>query len=228
MDCLIFSKWLEERDLYDVSEADKALKHTEKCSECKRKLGLDEQLDKFIFEAMKPVAMPDSLQSKIDMNLEKVSQRTSKRRYSWYGIIPVALAAMIVLFITYPFSSGITSIDEMGKYVVGDHNHHGDSVLVIDKPENLSQLKDGGIEYASVKSELPQNLTFVGARICPLGDCPAIHMVYKNKKKRYSLYIVSLADVDFSLSLDREYTMTMGEQVVKFWQKDGNIFAMTS
>lgn len=228
MDCLNFSKWLEERDLYDVSEADKALKHTLQCYECKRKLRLDEQLEQVVFDAMKPVAMPDSLQSKIDMNLERVSQDSAKRSYGWYGIVPVAIAAMIVFFVAFPFSSGISSMDEMGKYVIGDHNAHDDSVLVIDKPESLNQLEDGSIEYASVKSELPQDYQFVGARICPLGDCRAIHIVYQDNGKRYSLYIIKAVDVDLKLSSGRQYTMTMGEQVVKFWKKDGNIFAMTS
>lgn len=228
MDCLIFSRWLAERDVYDVSEADKALKHTLICEECKRKLNLDEELDHLIFRALKPIDMPDSLQSKVDLSLDRVSGKSSRKSYAWYGVIPVALAAMVIFFITFPFSSGITSMDELGEYVIADHSAHDDSVLVVDKPESLGQLEGGGVDYASVMSELPQNYSFVGARICLLADCKAIHMVYLNEGRRFSLYIVNADDVDFRLSQGRQYSMSMGEQVVKFWKNGGNIYAMTS
>jgi hypothetical protein len=226
MDCLTFTKWLENRDMYDVSEADKALKHTTQCGECKRVLRLDEQLDKRIFDALKPVVMPDSLKSKVDLSLDRVSSNPSKRLNSWYGIVPAALAAMVIFFISFPFSSGITSMDELGKHVIADHGHHGDSVLVVTEPEKINTLGSTTIEYDSVKNSLPENFTFVGARICPLGDCSAIHMVFMDKGKRVSLYVVKETDVNFSLSYGRQYSMTAGEQVVRFWKKDGNIFAM--
>lgn len=228
MDCLTFSNWLENRDMHDVSEADKALKHTTGCGECQRKLRLDEQLDRQIYDAMKTVAMPGSLRSKVDMSLDRVSNNRSKRMNRWYGILPVALAAMVIFFISFPFSSGISSMDELGKHVIADHNGHDDTVLVVSKPEKINTLGAAQIEYASVKSGLPENFTFVGARICPLGDCSAIHMVYMNEGKRVSLYVVRADDVNFSLSYGRQYTITMGEQVVRFWKNDGNIYAMTT
>ena len=226
MDCLTFYKWLENRDMHDVSEADKALKHTTECEECLRMLHFDEHLDKRIFDALKPAEMPDSLKSKVDLSLDRVSSNPSKRLNSWYGIIPVALVAMVIFFISFPFSSGITSMDELGKYVIADHNAHGDSVLVVTEPEKINTLGPTQIEYESVKRRLPQNFSFVGARICPLGDCSAIHMVYQNEGKRVSLYVVNANDVNFSLSYGRQYSITMGEQVVRFWKKDGNIYAM--
>ncbi len=226
MDCLTFSKWLENRDTFDVSEADKALKHTLQCGECKRKLGLDEQLDHLIRGAMKAVAVPDSLQSKIDFSLDRVSAKQPKRNYGWYGIITVAIAAMIAFFVIFPSPSGIISMDELGKYVISDHSVHDDSVLVVDNLKSLNQL--GDFDYDVVKSELPQDFAFVGARICPLGDCQAVHMVYLNEGKRLSLYIVKVDDVSFSLSSGRQYTMTIGDQVVRMWKKDNHIYAMTA
>lgn len=228
MDCLTFLKWLENRDMHDVSEADKALKHTTQCGECQRMLRLDEQLDKRIFNAMKPTTVPDSLKGKVDLSLDSVSSNSSKKMNNWYAVIPVALVAMIVFFVSFPFSSGMTSMDELGKHVIADHSAHNDTVLVVTTPEKINTLGSAQIQYDSVKSSLPENYRFVGARICPLGDCSAIHMVYLNEGKRVSLYVVKANDINFSISYGRQYSITMGEQVVKFWKKDGNIYAMTT
>lgn len=228
MDCLTFSKWLENRDMHDVSEADKALKHTAICRECQRKLSLDEQIDNLIYRAMEPVVMPEFLQNSIDLNLDRVGNRPSQKRKLWYGLLPAALAAMVVFFVVFPFSSGIRSMDEFGKHVIADHTGHDDSVLVVAELKALDSLDPDFVQYAKIKSELPQDSRFVGARICPLGDCSAVHLVYSKEGKRQSLYIVREEDVDFSLSLGRQYTMTAGEHLVRFWKKDGRIYALTS
>lgn len=226
MDCQAFSNWIENRDMYDVSEADKALKHTVQCIDCKRKLQLDEQLDDLLAEAMKPVTMPASLADKVELNLDRMTEKKAATKYGWYGAVSAVLTVVVIAFLYFPFSSGIPSIDELGKHVIADHGGHDDTVLVVSKPDDLYKLGSLAASYDAVKTQLPEGYTFVGARICPLGDCKAVHMVFTEKDKRISLYLVKTDDVDFSLSADRKYSMTMGDQVVNFWKRGAYIYAM--
>ena len=75
-------------------------------------------------------------------------------------------------------------------------------------------------------AELPGGYSFVGARICPLGECLAIHMVFLNDNQRVSLYLIQVKDVDFSLSSKRRYSLEEGGQTIQFWKKGKYVYAM--
>ena len=216
MDCISFTNWLENRDMYDVSVADKALKHTAQCPECSRKFDLDEQLDQLIRNALQPVDMPESLISRVDMSLDHVKSSDSGSKYKWLGGT-AAVAAALALFIAVFFSSSpsILSMDEFGKYAIGDHLGHGDAVLVVDRLADVNTLEGVSVDGDIIARAMPAQYKFVGARICPLGDCPAVHIVLNNQDKRVSLYVVSKKEVGFSLAEGREYTVTLENQMVK-------------
>ncbi len=226
MDCLKFSDWLENRDLYDVSEADIAVKHAESCKECQAKLRFDEQLDKFIYNALKKEDMPRSLPGNVDLSLERMSDNRSKMSYRWFGAFSAAIAVMVVFVLTLSFSPSIPSIDAMGQYVIADHNLHGDDVLVVDKLDQLGTLGKVEVSSKEIMGQLPQGYSFVGARICPLGDCKAIHMVFRHDNKRISLFLINTEDVDFSLSPERRYSLADGGQTIHFWKKGKYVYAM--
>lgn len=226
MDCLKFSNWLENRDTFDISEADKALKHSAVCQDCTAKLHFDEEVDKHIFNAMKQVDIPHSLRDKVDLSLDSISEVSSKGKFRWYGAVSAAIAVMVVFALSFTITPSIPSVDEMGKYVIYDNSHHGDSFLTVNNPEEIASLTDVAIDYQQVKKFLPIEYSFVGGRICPLGDCQAIHLVYNNKGKRVSLYLIKTTDVDFSLSPGKHYTMRDSNQTVNFWQEGNFVYAM--
>ena len=226
MDCLKFSHWLENRDLYDVSEADIAVKHAETCKECQAKLKVDEQLDKFIANALTKEAMPDSLPGQVSMSIDRISARRSKTGYRLFGMLSAAVAVMVVFALTMSFSPTIPTIDDMARYVIDDHNYHGDSVLQVDRIEDLPSLGGLAASPQEIMAELPKGLSFVGARYCPLGECEAIHMVFRQNEKRLSIYLIKAADVDFSLSPERRYSLEEGRHIVSYWKKGKYIYAM--
>lgn len=226
MDCLKFSNWLENRDLYDVSEADVAVKHAESCKECQAKLHLDEQLDKFIYKALRKEDMPSSLPGSIDLSLDRMSENRSKMSYRWFGAFSAAIAVMAVFVITLSLSPSIPSIDDMGKYVITDHNIHGDDILVVHNIDNLGSLGNIDVSPREIMRQLPKDYLFAGARICPIGECKAVHMVFYHNNKRVSLYLINIEDVDFSLSPDRRYSLEEGNQTINFWKKGDYVYAM--
>ncbi|MCP3890276.1 MAG: hypothetical protein GY702_15610, partial [Desulfobulbaceae bacterium] len=81
MDCRAFYKWLEERDLYDVSEADQALRHAEKCPECRELYCKDETLDSKLCQEFSRIPLPVKLKNRIDLDLDRQSIRKTKS--SW-------------------------------------------------------------------------------------------------------------------------------------------------
>ena len=226
MDCLKFSNWLANRDTFDISEADKALKHSATCQDCTAKLKFDEQADKLISSAMQQVEMPASLRDKVDLSLDGIAEKQSKGKLGWYGAFSAAIAAMVVFALSFTLSPSIPSVDEMGKYVVYDHGYHGDAILAIDKLSDISQLTDVEIDYKQIEKQFPADYSFVGGRLCPLGDCPSVHLVFNHNGNRVSLYLIKTTDVDFSLSPGQQYTTRYNKQTVKFWQDGQFVFAM--
>ena len=228
MDCLHFCRWLESRDLHDVSEADKAMKHAASCPPCQGRLHFDEHLDGQIFEAMAKEPMPSEMEARIDISLERTAEKAPTYRFRLYGALAAVLAAMVVLVLPFWPSASIPSLDLMGRYVVADHTGHGDDLLVIDHPSNLGRLGDLGIDYGTIRGELPPSFVFVGARICPLGECEALHLVFKDGTRRVSVYLVKTGDVGFSLSGGSRYSISAGQQTVHFWKKGGHIYALVA
>ncbi len=226
MDCLKFTNWLVNRDINDVSEADKALKHTLTCQDCKAKYQFDEQVDKLLFKAMGAVEMPDSLRGKVDLSLDRISDEQSKSRFLLPGVVSAVIAAMFIVVFSFVITPSNPSIDQMGKYVVYDHSYHGDEILAIDDPTEVSSLTNTAIDYHQIKKHLNADYTFVGGRICPLGDCPAIHLVYRKNGERVSLYLIDTQDIDFSIAPGKNYKMSYGSQKVNFWQEGNFVFAM--
>ncbi len=211
--------------MYDVSEADRAIKHSAQCAECRAKLQMDEKLDTLIFAAMQKEGMPTSLPGRVDLNLGSMSEGTSRFRYGFYGVFSAVAALVVLFFLAFAFMPGIPSLDEMGQHVIADHTGHDDSILVVHSPTQLGQLGTIPVSYRQIAAQVP-GLSFIGARICPLGDCKAIHIVFHNGQRRVSLYLINERDVDFSMSSDRRYSMSDGDLTVNFWKRGTLVYAM--
>ncbi|MDJ0621383.1 MAG: DUF3379 family protein [Desulfocapsaceae bacterium] len=226
MDCQQFSNWLENRDIHDVSEADNALRHAQTCKECQAKLRYDEELDKLIHNALAKEQMPSSLSGRVDLSLDGMSAGRSRMSYRWFGAFSAVVAVMLVFAISLVFSPSLPTINDIGHHAIIDHTKHDDSILVVRDLDNIYQLGDLTLTREEIKAELPQGSTFVGARICPLGECLAIHMVLRQNDRRISVYLIRENDMDFSLSPHGRYTLKEGSQIVQFWKKGKYVFAM--
>lgn len=227
MDCLKFANWLENRDTYDLSEADKAIKHAADCPTCNKKLVFDEKLDSIIRDALKRVKTPANLNSRVDLSLAGLKEKKSKTRYGVFGAFSAVMAVMVVFAIGFLLNPTDPSLAEMGDYIMYDHGHHDASVSVVNNTEGLHRLGVRHDVYGKLMERLPAGYSFVGARVCPLGECQAVHLMYSGSGKKISVYMIKTEDVDFTLSSGKTYTVDSGNQSVQFW-RDGNfIIAMT-
>lgn len=231
MNCDKFTDWLENRDLHDVSESDKAMKHAAECSGCMAKLEFDEKLDELLFASLQPVDMPQSLMHKIDLNLEGIGvQKKKSKRLNWYGAVSALLVASFVFFLSFPFSEpeNIASMDELGKYVIYNHDYINESHMVVKSEDEMNQLGGFDMPFKSLLKNFRKGYTFLGARICPLGDCQSVHVIYDHDNKRVSVYLVRAEDVDFRISEGKKYSVNDGSDTVHFWRNGDYILAMIS
>lgn len=226
MDCKQFAHWLENRDNHDVSEADQALKHARTCKECQAKLRVDEKLDTLIRSAMGREIMPGSLPGKVDLNLAGMRSSRSRASYRWLGAFSAMLAVMLVFGVALMFTPSGPSMDEVVDHAIADHNGHDDTILVVRDLQDIYRLGDLQLSLEEIMAELPQGLAFVGARICPLGECEAIHMVLRQNDRRISVYLIKAEEVDFSLSTKGRYSLERGQQSIQLWQRGEYVFAM--
>ncbi len=225
MNCEIFYNWLEERDIHDVSETDQALKHAEKCADCRVLFQKDEQLNSVLFREMAPVSVPVRLKNRIDLNLEQhgILQKTTSW---WTKFIPLALAALLVIYFAFPFSAGFKTMDTMGQYVLADHLGHSDSKMVVHDIENLSNWCAGKVDFVVQKPDMPENYSFIGARICPLGDYNSVHLSYMTEGKRVSLYIMDEEEASLSLRNGKKYSITTDGHTIRFWKESNKVYAL--
>ncbi len=228
MNCDLFYNWLEERDMHDISEADQALKHAEKCEHCSDLYQKDEQLNSLFTSEMAPIAMPKRLQNRIDLNLDQPGILEKTTSSWWAKIVPLGVAAMLLIYLVFPFSAGFKSMDTMGQYVFADHVGHGDDHMMVRDLANLAHWCEGKVDFAVEKPEMPDNYKFIGARICSLGEYDSVHLSYMTEGKRVSLYLVDAEDVSFSLRKGRKYAMSMDGYEIHFWKKDERVYALIS
>ncbi len=226
MNCELFYTWLEERDLHDVSEADKAVKHAEKCKGCMEIFEKDELLNSLLSQEMRPQPLPSQLKNRIDLNLDR--QGIIKKRSSswWYKGVPLVLAAMLVLYLFLPFSTGFQAMDVMGKNIVADHIGHGDSHMIVRDINNLSSFCAKNVDFSVDIPKVPKSYKFIGARICPLGEYDSVHLSYMTNGKRVSLYIVDAVNNDFSFDTGKEYSLAKGGHNIRFWRDQKRIYAL--
>ena len=99
MNCSNFASWLENRDTYDLSEAERAMKHATLCANCKELLQKDGELDQFIAKMFQYEKMDERMYPRIELGLG-----SSPRKRGVRGGIAAACALMAAFVLIYVFS----------------------------------------------------------------------------------------------------------------------------
>jgi hypothetical protein len=226
MKCEMFSDWLENRDMHDVSEGDRALKHTESCEHCRDLYQKDECLNLFLEEKMTMEPIPERLKNQIDLNLDRQGFFEKTNSSLWAKAVPLALAAMLVMYLLLPFSQNYEALDMMGGNIVADHLHHTDNVMIVRDLDELQAYCASELNLAVSKPNMPANYKFIGARVCPLGDHSSVHLSYMADGKRVSLYIVKAEETLAALKAGDRYEVVKSQHNIKFWREQDKIYAL--
>ena len=226
MNCSNFTSWLENRDTYDLSEADRAMKHATQCANCKGLLQKDGELDQFVAKMFQYEKMDVRMFSQINLTLGSSPKKTGVKG----GII--ATAAMMVVaalfFFLSPTSGNFSSIDELGKYVLLDHEDHGRTLPLFEEIENVEEWSQSNLHYSFNLKGLPaKNMKMVGGRVCAIKNCNFAHIIYQKEEGFHSLFVVTKDEIGFHLEPGRIYSTTVAGVELRIWQQQKMIYALT-
>lgn len=225
MKCESFSDWLENRDLHDVSEADRAMKHTESCDCCRDLFHKDECLSLLLSERLAPEPIPQGLKNRIDLNLDQPRLFRKKKNPWLTKVMPFAMVAMLVIYLMLPFSKSYEVLDRMGGDIIADHMKHDDSVMVVHNLDDLKAYCAANLNLTVTKPDMPANYKFIGARICTLGKHNSVHLTYNAEGKRVSVFIVKAEEVPNTLAHGESYDVVIGRHKIEYWREQDKLYA---
>lgn len=227
MKCEEFKAWLENRDLHDLSEADRAHKHALECIRCSDVLKNEEALDQFIASSLSADPLPDGLVDRIDLSIDKpLKNRQGKGLFASVAAMCVVVAA---LFIFNTGQQRFVSMDELGTFALEDHQDHTTVEAVFEQVTDARQwlaANNDQMTYPPVK--LTEGYRVKGARFCKLGHCQAVHMVYEKSGELVSVFVIDESEVGFLLDPDRVYTITIGGNNVKMLREKDKVYALVT
>lgn len=225
MKCESFISWLENRDIHDVSEADRARIHAASCKRCSKLMLQDEALDRCIREAMRKEKIPDGLMQRVDMSLDR-----SRTRKGMTGLIGAVVALCFVIGVAMVLNQrpDFRTMDQLAASVLAGHLDHG-ALDIYDPVEDSLVWLTGNVQRkVSPPDRVPEGFTVKGARFCTIEECRVIHMVYGKDDELISVFVVDENDAGFHMELGKTYTLGIEENRITFWKKNGNVYAVVS
>lgn len=215
MNCERFVTWLENRDTHDISEADRARRHAARCSDCRQLLECDEALDARLSVLFARESVPKRLKNTIDLNLDSM-QRPRRGLKIW----PLVATLCIVLLAVIPFQGWITgqrgepsllSAEQLSNYILADYRDHGGGGPGFEQVEDATLWLNENLHTRQLPPErLVGGYKVKLARLCYLGKCLAVHLIYEKNGKNISVFIMNKENVEAGFDSDRLYTMVAG------------------
>ncbi|WP_136805410.1 hypothetical protein [Desulfosediminicola flagellatus] len=228
MKCESFAAWLENRDMHDVSEADKAYRHAEECAPCCDMLKKDEMLDRLIVDSLCCEPIPASLKNSVDLSIERSDPRTSRKGLI-AAVSAMCLAVVIIFGFTTGENTGFSSMDEFGDFLQADYRDHGQASAIFDPVNDPALWFAANAEGVALPPEqLVGGYTVKGARFCHLGHCKAVHMLYEKGGVLVSVFVVEENEIDFRLEEGRVYSFNIDGDSIKLYKSNDQVYALVT
>lgn len=228
MDCESYKQWLENRDMYDVSEADLAHKHSRECKPCRDLYHRDEQLDQVFARSMATVPLPAKLKGQVDFNLAHCHRSRTRRRLLLKSV-PALIAAMLVVYLLFPLSPASVGMEEMGRYALAHHAAFIDAGVEVTSLEGVTDWCRDRVAFKVIPPSLPvDRYRFVGARVCALGECSAVQLRYWQGDTLVSVYILNDQEVDFDIRSGDEHSLGTDGNLVRFWKENSLVYVLVA
>ncbi|WP_136797712.1 hypothetical protein [Desulfosediminicola ganghwensis] len=231
MKCEQFKTWLENRDTHDISEADKARRHATQCHCCSELMAHDEALDRHIGALLARETVPSHLENIVDLNLERILPQRGTR--SIWALVAVCC---IVLLAAIPFQGWITgkrgeqpmlSMEQLGGYILADYQYHGDGGVGFEPVKDAAIWLNANLHTRQLPPErIVAGYTVKYARLCKLGECLAVHLVYEKGGKRISVFVMDKSNVDGSFEQDRLYAVATGNTNILLSSQNKYLYAV--
>lgn len=228
MDCKEFQTWLEDRDLSDLSESDRAARHSASCSNCRALAAKDRLLDKTIARGLEREPLPAHLEKIVALNLG--SGRSTRRFSPWMIKCASALTGILALLAVYlVMPDDNAARNQFGTALAQDH----EALEQAHPIDPVVNVPDWLASHADFKATLPASFglygfELVGARLCVIENCTTVHLVYREGDRFVSLYIVDAKQVPASMSEGKTYSSSAGGLKVKLWRENHQVYGVVS
>ncbi|THB78109.1 MAG: hypothetical protein D6B25_05285 [Desulfobulbaceae bacterium] len=228
MNCDEFRAWLENRDLSDQSEFDRAARHRAECQSCSELLEKDKLLEDKIAELMSREPLPENLKKVVDLNLG--ASRSSRPRFST-GTVRVlsmiaGLCAVLLIFISVP--GDYSERKRFSQALVQDHLKHNYDHEMMGIDNLTSWLARYDADQASFPVELDDEYTLLGGKVCLIADCKTLHLVFRKGQALVSFYIFDPDELARTFSMNRNFKMSMKGYDIRFWSGGNLVYALIS
>lgn len=227
MKCDRFRTWLEDRDLYDVSEADKAHRHATECQYCNEMLRKDEILDRYIARALAAQQVPAGLSERIDLNLAGQTPERSRK-----GTFTMIAALCLLILATVFFHGGrqrFGTMEELATYALLDHQKHDYGEAIFERVVDAGNwLAINGWRAAAPPALILEGYTVKGAKICRLGHCQAVHLIYEKEGRLVSVFVLAEGEVGFDLAQERVFSLVIEGHGVRILRQQSMVYAVIS
>jgi len=228
MNCEQFKNWLENRDLADNSESDRAMRHSRECIACRELLKKDGLLDQAIARALGHEPIPDQFENLVSVSL---GGSATRRRIptGWVRLASLCcgLAALLIVLLLLPNDD--TARDRFGAALARDH-----AALSSGHPlDSVEDPADWLKTHAQFPAELPADfnhadLVFVGVQNCIIKDCRTVHLVYRQGQRLVSLFLIDAGQAPAKFKSGTTYTIEHEGSAVRLWRDRQYLFAVVS
>jgi len=228
MNCEQFRNWLENRDLADNSESDRALRHSRVCANCRDLLEKDGLLDQAITRALAHEQTPDQFEKLVSVSLGGSSTR---RRIptGWVRLASLCCGLAALLLVLFLLPNEDTARNRFGAALARDHE-------ALSSGHPLDPIEDPGDwlkTHAQFPAELPADfnhadLVFVGVQICIINDCRTVHLVYRQGQRLVSLFLIDAGRVPAKIKAGTTYTFEHDGAAIRLWRDRQYLFAVVS
>lgn len=227
MDCGKYQNWLENKDLSDMSESNRAKNHEQTCEHCKDLAAKDRALDHAIARELAREPLPENLERIVALNLHKTSY--SERRMSTSMIrvasIFVGICSLLLLFTVLP--RDFSGRSDFSSSLAADH-------YKLNKPHGLQEINNMSewlVAIADFQASLPSDFKskeqqLIGGRICVIDECRTVHLVFREGNVLTSLYIMDAKRVPASFKQGKVYSVNTDGNSVKIWLENHQVYAL--
>ncbi|MBT8360717.1 MAG: hypothetical protein HKP41_13860 [Desulfobacterales bacterium] len=227
MDCGKYQNWLENKDLSDMSESNRAKNHEKTCEHCKDLAAKDQALDHAIARELAREPLPENLERIVALNLHKTTYSERRISTSMIRVVSIFVGICSLLFLFTLLPRDFSGRGEFSSSLAADHHK-------LNKPHGLKEIDDVSawlVAIADFQASLPADFKgkeqqFIGGRICVIDECRTVHLVFREGGVLTSLYIMDARQVPASFKQGKVYLVNTDGNSVKIWQENHQVYAL--
>lgn len=227
MDCGKYQNWLENKDLSDMSESNRAKNHEQICEQCKVLAAKDRALDHAIARELAREPLPEHLERIVALNLHKTSYSERRMSTSMIRVVSIFVGICSLIFLFTLLPRDFSGRNDFSSSLAVDHHK-------LNKPHGLKEIDDMSawlLATADFQASLPVDFKgkeqhFIGGRICVIDECRTVHLVFREGGVLTSLYIMDAKRVPASFKQGKVYSVNTDGNSVKIWQENHQVYAL--